>query len=147
MCACVPAQSFPTLCDHQAPLFMGFSRQEYYSGLPFPPTQESKHVFFFGRQLFFFHYSTRETHQVLNLVGSSWPDSLYLDLEIPTVSLLNTLRETGQVSCPKKCWRERNSQGTNCTIFLQLYIFLPVYTLKFFCHKIILKTKSWSFSL
>ena len=96
---------------------------------------------------FFFHYSTRETHQVLNLVGSSWPDSLYLDLEIPTVSLLNTLRETGQVSCPKKCWRERNSQGTNCTIFLQLYIFLPVYTLKFFCHKIILKTKSWSFPL
>ena len=31
----------PTLCDpmtetHQAPLSMGFSRQEYYSGLPFP---------------------------------------------------------------------------------------------------------------
>ena len=95
----------------------------------------------------FFLYSTRETHQVLNLVGSSWPDSLYLDLEIPTVSLLNTLRETGQVWCPKKCWRERNSQGTNCTIFLQLHIFLPMYTLKLFCHKTILKTKSWSFSL
>ena len=35
------AQSCPTLCDlwtvaHQAPLFMGFSRQEYWSGLPFP---------------------------------------------------------------------------------------------------------------
>ena len=30
-----------TLCDpmgcSQAPLFMGFSRQEYWSGLPFPP--------------------------------------------------------------------------------------------------------------
>ena len=30
------------ICDpwtgaHQAPLFMGFSRQEYWSGLPFPP--------------------------------------------------------------------------------------------------------------
>ena len=46
------AQSCPTLCDpmdsslHQAPLSMGFSRQEYWSGLPFPslgnlPTQES----------------------------------------------------------------------------------------------------------
>ena len=35
------AQSCPTLCDpwtvaHQAPLSMGFSRQEYGSGLPFP---------------------------------------------------------------------------------------------------------------
>ena len=37
-------QSCPTLCDpidcslvaHQAPLSMGFSRQEYWSGLPFP---------------------------------------------------------------------------------------------------------------
>ena len=33
-------QSCPTLCDPmdcQTPLFMGFSRQEYWSGLPFPP--------------------------------------------------------------------------------------------------------------
>ena len=35
-------QSCPTLCDpltvaHQAPTSMGFSRQEYKSGLPFPP--------------------------------------------------------------------------------------------------------------
>ena len=33
-------QSRPTLCDpvaHQAPLSMGFSRQEYWRGLPFPP--------------------------------------------------------------------------------------------------------------
>ena len=34
-------ESCPTLCDprtvaHQAPPFMGFSRQEYWSGLPFP---------------------------------------------------------------------------------------------------------------
>ena len=34
-------QSCPTLCDpmtvaHQAPLSMGFSRQECWSGLPFP---------------------------------------------------------------------------------------------------------------
>ena len=26
---------------HQAPLSMGFSRQEYWSGLPFPPPGES----------------------------------------------------------------------------------------------------------
>ena len=34
-------QSHPTPCDpidgsHQAPLSLGFSRQEYWSGLPFP---------------------------------------------------------------------------------------------------------------
>ena len=38
----VCAQSGPTLCDsmdyiRQAPLSMGFSRQEYWSGLPCPP--------------------------------------------------------------------------------------------------------------
>ena len=43
--ACMQAKSFqlcPTLwdpmdCTHQAPLSMGFSRQEYWSGLPCPP--------------------------------------------------------------------------------------------------------------
>ena len=40
MCVLV-AQLCPTLCDprtvaHQAPLSMEFSRQEYWSGLPFP---------------------------------------------------------------------------------------------------------------
>ena len=39
------AQLCPTLCDpwtvvHQAPLSMGFSRQEYWSGLPCPPLEE-----------------------------------------------------------------------------------------------------------
>ena len=47
----MPAQSCPTLCNawtvaHQAPLSIGFPRQECWSGLPFPspgdlPTQES----------------------------------------------------------------------------------------------------------
>ena len=43
MCVCVcVARLCPTLCDpmdniaHEAPLFIGFSRQEYWSGLPFP---------------------------------------------------------------------------------------------------------------
>ena len=36
------AQSCPTLCGpmDQAPLSMGFSRQEYWSGLPCPPPQD-----------------------------------------------------------------------------------------------------------
>ena len=43
-------QSCPTLCDpwtvaHQAPPSMGFSRQEYWSGLPFPsPLKATKIV-------------------------------------------------------------------------------------------------------
>ena len=31
------AQLCPTPCDPQAPLSMGFSREEYWNGLPFPP--------------------------------------------------------------------------------------------------------------
>ena len=36
---CLVAQLCPTLCDpmHEVPLSMGFSRQEYWNGLPFPP--------------------------------------------------------------------------------------------------------------
>ena len=39
------AQSCPTLCDpgtvaHQAPPSMGFTRQEYWSGLPFPSPRD-----------------------------------------------------------------------------------------------------------
>ena len=41
VCVCVCAHSDPTLCDprdcgSQAPLSMGFHKQEYWSGLPFP---------------------------------------------------------------------------------------------------------------
>src|SRR5574340_381233 len=32
-----PTLCYPTTVAHQAPLFIGFSRQEYWSGLPFPP--------------------------------------------------------------------------------------------------------------
>ena len=41
--SCLVSESCPTLCDlvdgspHQAPLSMEFPRQEYWSGLPFPP--------------------------------------------------------------------------------------------------------------
>ena len=44
------AQSCPTLCDpmdcvaHQAPLSMEFSRQEYWSGLPFPSPGHLTHA-------------------------------------------------------------------------------------------------------
>ena len=37
MLLCVPLFVTPWIIAHQAPLSMGFSRQEYWSGLPFPP--------------------------------------------------------------------------------------------------------------
>ena len=46
LCACVRSQSYLTLCDpletvaHQAPLSMGFSRQEYCSGFSCPPSRD-----------------------------------------------------------------------------------------------------------
>ena len=48
VCVCVLTklfQSYPTLATpwtvaHQAPLSIGFPRQEYWSGLPFPPAED-----------------------------------------------------------------------------------------------------------
>ena len=42
-------QSYPTLCDpidgsHQAPPSLGFSRQEHWSGLPFPSPMRASEI-------------------------------------------------------------------------------------------------------
>ena len=37
----------PWTLAHQAPLSMGFSRQEYWSGVPFPSPMMSKGLFYF----------------------------------------------------------------------------------------------------
>ena len=47
-CCCLVTKSCPTLCNpwtvaHQAPLSMGFSRQEYWSRLSFPPPGDLPH--------------------------------------------------------------------------------------------------------
>ena len=47
VCVCAHSlQSCPTVCDqaHQAPLYMGFSRQKYWDGLPFPPRVQLPHL-------------------------------------------------------------------------------------------------------
>ena len=36
-CSVVPDSATPWTAARQAPLSMGFSRQDYWSGLPFPP--------------------------------------------------------------------------------------------------------------
>ena len=40
ICACSVAQSCLTLCNPVVPLSMGFSREEYWSGLPFPSPED-----------------------------------------------------------------------------------------------------------
>ena len=54
---CVQLFVTPCTIAHQTPLSMGFPRQEYWSGLPFPSpgiflTQELIHVFCFAGRLF-----------------------------------------------------------------------------------------------
>ena len=40
VCVCVCVHTTPWTVAHQAPLSMGFSRQEYWSGLPLPPPRD-----------------------------------------------------------------------------------------------------------
>ena len=40
VCSVVPDSVTPWTAAHQAPLSMGFSRQEYWSGLPFPTPED-----------------------------------------------------------------------------------------------------------
>ena len=40
MLICVQLFATPRTVTHQAPLFMGFCRQEYWSGLPFPTPED-----------------------------------------------------------------------------------------------------------
>ena len=46
MCAlsCVRLFATPWTVAHQVLLSLGFSRQEYYSGLPFPPPEDELHI-------------------------------------------------------------------------------------------------------
>ena len=67
VCVCSVASDSLLLqgCSPQAPLSMKFSRQEYWSGLPFPPPGDfpnlgkSAHDFYIGRQILY-HWATWE---------------------------------------------------------------------------------------
>ena len=81
--ACMRAdslQSRPTLSDpwtvaRQAPLSVGFSRREYWSGLPFPPPGDLPHAGMETASLvspalaggFFTNCAPYEAHKLLNL--------------------------------------------------------------------------------
>ena len=70
-CCCLVAQLCPILCDsmdgnHQAPLSMGFLRQEHWGGLPCPSpgvflTQISNQHRMFGRWILY-HWTIWEAH-------------------------------------------------------------------------------------
>ena len=82
-CICVESlQSCLTLCDHmviacQAPLSMGFSRQEYWSGMPFPspgdlPNLGIEHIFLTFPALadrFFTTSATKKTYNFHNMTS------------------------------------------------------------------------------
>ena len=57
----------PWTAAHQAPPSMGFSRQEYWSGVPLPSPERLSRAF----KAFFF-FNTRDSNQVKYQVGSGW---------------------------------------------------------------------------
>ena len=69
----------PWTVAHQAPLFMGFSRQEYWSGLPCPPPGDLpdpgielniSHITCIGRWVFFFFFFTTSATWEARQLGS-----------------------------------------------------------------------------
>ena len=93
-CLCVKLlQSCPTLCDLwtvacKAPLSMGFSRQEYWSGLPCPPPGDLPNpgiesvflVFWIGRQVLY-HFVIWEAQGQGFLKYDSWTSSISITWE------------------------------------------------------------------
>ena len=66
----------PWTVAHQAPLSMGLSWQEYWSGLPFPslvdlPTQGSNSCLLHCRQ--FYHYVICKPFKMLPVIFATWP--------------------------------------------------------------------------
>ena len=81
-CSVSRVQLFATLWTiaHQAPLSMGFPRQEYWNGLPFPPYFRGSsppsywtHVSCIFRQILY-HWATRKVHKTAPKVWQLiWP--------------------------------------------------------------------------
>jgi len=79
VCACSVTQSCLTLCDPmdyiacQAPLSMGFSRQEYWSGLPCPSSGYTSFTSFYTTLFYWLiHLSLRRDRSGLIIIASLW---------------------------------------------------------------------------
>ena len=99
-CVCVLAlsrvQLFVTLWTirHQAPLSMGFPRQEYWSGLPFPPpgifpTQESNPCLLLSPELAGRFFTIRPTPCIINVFNKCFLNWIWDILEVCLFNLLN----------------------------------------------------------
>ena len=84
---CVVAQSCLTLCDSmatpvacQAPLFMGFPRQEYWSGLPHSPPGDLPNPGINCRQIFTIR-ATREAQEGIEVGSLALLQKIFLTQE------------------------------------------------------------------
>ena len=91
----IESKSFatPWTVAHQAPLSVGFPREEYWSGLPFPspgifPTQGSNWISWVGRQ-FLYHWATREA-----------PSKELFSLKLSVTTWIQNTRDTFNLFSP-----------------------------------------------
>ena len=90
-CCCLVTKPCLTLCDlrnwaHQTPLSMGFIRQEYWSGLPFPPLGDlpdpgikpESPVSCIDRCVLY-HWATKETHLKIQFSSVQFSHSVMMD--------------------------------------------------------------------
>ena len=109
-------QSCPTFGDPTAPLSMGFSRQEYYSGLPGPPPGDLPNPGIQPASLmspaladvFFTTSSTWEASGILVFKYLEYHRFLLVTKEIPKNKQIYTLRSwalllLSRVSCVRLC--------------------------------------------
>ena len=120
MCACVDVCSVVSVCDpidcvaHQALLSMKFSRQDYWSGLPFPtprePSQPSGKTFLASSALaggFFTTNATREacaSHKDEDYLG--WMCDTSVELSLWSYALVHrTFSISQHLYCSRNSWR------------------------------------------
>ena len=96
-------QSCPTHCDpldsslHQAPLPMGFSRQEHWSGLPFPSPGNK------------FHKSPKRSSILKSITSfylaiKNWKLTFWNDTTVKNIKSL-LLRNCHSLEVPKETWK------------------------------------------
>ena len=120
MCVCVYVYMWvthsatPWTVAHQAPLSKGFSRQEYWSGLPLPPPRESSwprdqtHISCIADG-FFIVWATKEAPSVFRYYKNSlvfwgktevhWPPTLGLYLPVQGLTYTFLLSTPSGMSC------------------------------------------------
>ena len=76
--SCVWLFETPWTVVYQAPLFVGFSRQEYWSGLPFPSPGDLPNPGIPHWRQTFYLWATREVPILLSHLENLWPRSLTL---------------------------------------------------------------------